>query len=94
MALVRSAGGIGVVGVYMTEDPGAANDPAKEGRYAFQYGTFFTKGQTMRTGQCPVARYNRHLRDLIVSGRAKPSFIVSHDLSLDEAPDAPTVRQA
>ncbi len=88
VALVRSTGGIGVVGVYMPEDPGAANALAKEGRYAFQYGTFFTKGQTMGTGQCPVARYNRHLRDLIVSGRARPSFIVSHELSLDEAPDA------
>jgi hypothetical protein len=36
-------------------------------------------------GECPVARYNRHLRDLIVAGRATPSFIVSHELSLEEA---------
>ena len=27
-----------------------------------------------------------HLRDLIIAGRARPSFIVSHRLSLDEAP--------
>lgn len=32
--------------------------------------------------------YNRYLRDLIISGKAKPSFVVSHDLSLDQAPDA------
>ena len=31
-------------------------------------------------------RYNRILRDLIIAGRAKPSFIVSHEMSLDEAP--------
>jgi glutathione-independent formaldehyde dehydrogenase len=31
-------------------------------------------------------RYNRHLRDLIITGRANPSFLVSHELSLDEAP--------
>ena len=39
----------------------------------------------MGTGQCPVKRYNRILRDLIVAGTARPSFIVSHELSLDEA---------
>ena len=33
-------------------------------------------------------KYNRYLRDLIISGRAKPSFVVSHNVSLDEAPDA------
>ena len=26
----------------------------------------------MRTGQCPVKRYNRELRDLIIAGRAIP----------------------
>lgn len=31
---------------------------------------------------------NRQLRDLIHAGRAKPSFIVSHELKLDQAPDA------
>lgn len=42
----------------------------------------------MGTGQCPVMRYNRQRRDLIIAGRATPSFIVSHELSLSEAPDA------
>ena len=36
----------------------------------------------------PSQKYNRSLRDLIISGRAKPSFVVSHNLSLDEAPAA------
>jgi len=40
------------------------------------------------TGQCPVKAYNRQLRDLIHAGRAKPSFIVSHELKLEQAPDA------
>ncbi|RBY87802.1 glutathione-independent formaldehyde dehydrogenase [Blastococcus sp. TF02A-30] len=83
--VVRSTGGIGVVGVYMPQDPGAATDLAKEGRIPFQYGQFFTKGQSMGTGQCPVKRYNRQLRDLIVTGRATPSFIVSHELGLEQA---------
>src|SRR5581483_8909098 len=84
--VVRTTGAIGVVAVYMPQDPGAVNDLAKDGRVAFDYGTFFTKGQRMGTGQCPVARYNRELRDLIVNGRAKPSFLVSHELPLEEAP--------
>jgi glutathione-independent formaldehyde dehydrogenase len=32
-------------------------------------------------------RYNRHLRDLIIAGRAQPSFLVSHELPLTEAAD-------
>jgi glutathione-independent formaldehyde dehydrogenase len=40
----------------------------------------------MGTGQCPVKRYNRLLRDLIVAGSAKPGWIVSHELSPAEAP--------
>ena len=84
---VRTTGGIGVVGVYVPQDPGAADDRAKEGRIGWRYGQFFTKGQRMGTGQCPVMRYNRRLRDLIVAGRATPSFLVSHELPLEAAPD-------
>ncbi|MGW3996860.1 glutathione-independent formaldehyde dehydrogenase [Amycolatopsis sp. NPDC004772] len=82
---VRSTGGIGVVGVYVPQDPGAATEGAKEGRIGFDYGTLFTKGQRMGTGQCPVKRYNRRLRDLIITGRANPSFLVSHELPLEQA---------
>ncbi|NAZ82966.1 alcohol dehydrogenase catalytic domain-containing protein [Kineococcus sp. R8] len=85
--VVRTTGGIGVVGVYMPSDPGAADEGAKEGRIGFDYGTFFTKGQSMGTGQAPVMRYNRQLRDLIVAGRARPGFIVSHELPLGQAPE-------
>jgi glutathione-independent formaldehyde dehydrogenase len=41
----------------------------------------------MGTGQAPVMRYNRRLRDLIIAGRAQPSFLVSHELPLDQAPE-------
>lgn len=85
--LVRSTGGIGVVGVYVPQDPGL-DDPEKADRIGWQYGTFFTKGQSMGTGQAPVKRYNRQLRDLILTGRATPSFIVSHEVPLTDAPDA------
>ncbi|WP_432489055.1 glutathione-independent formaldehyde dehydrogenase [Kineococcus sp. SYSU DK018] len=85
--VVRSTGGIGVVGVYVPQDPGAATEGAQQGRIGWDYGTFFTKGLSMGTGQAPVMRYNRQLRDLIIAGRANPSFIVSHELSLDQAPE-------
>ena len=39
-------------------------------------------------GRDPDERYNTQLRDLIISGRAKPSRIVSHRLPLSQAPAA------
>jgi glutathione-independent formaldehyde dehydrogenase len=84
--VVKPTGGIGVVGVYVPEDPGASNDLAKEGKLAFDYGTFFFKGQSMGTGQANVKHYNAALRDLITEGKATPGFLVSHELPLAEAP--------
>ena len=46
------------------------------------------KGLTIGTGQCNVKKYNRYLRDMIISGRADPSFVVSHEIGIDEAPKA------
>jgi glutathione-independent formaldehyde dehydrogenase len=85
---VRTTGGIGVVGVYLPQDPKAATEGAKEGRIGFDFGTLFQKGQRFGTGQCPVKRYNVALRDLIIAGQATPSLLVSHELPLAEAPDA------
>jgi glutathione-independent formaldehyde dehydrogenase len=85
---VRATGGIGVVGVYVPQDPKAATDGAKEGRIGFDFGTLFQKGQRVGTGQCPVKRYNAALRDLIVTGQATPSLLVSHELPLARAPEA------
>ncbi|WP_433874525.1 glutathione-independent formaldehyde dehydrogenase [Sinomonas atrocyanea] len=88
VGVVRATGHIGVVGVYVPEDPGAAYSLAKEGRIPFEYGQAFTKGISLAGGQCPVKKYNRELRDLITAGRAEPSWIVSHEVPLDEAVDA------
>ncbi|WP_261164153.1 glutathione-independent formaldehyde dehydrogenase [Microbacterium sp. Marseille-Q6965] len=86
--VVRATGRIGVVGVYVPEDPGAATPPAQEGRIGFDWGAAWEKGLAIATGQCPVKRYNEHLRDLIIRGRAHPGQIVSHEIGLDEAPEA------
>jgi len=77
--VVRATGRIGVVGVYNPEDPGAATEDARQGRYGFNYGLVFDKAISMGHGQCPVKRYNHQLRDLIIRGKARPSLIVSHE---------------
>ncbi|HEX3902526.1 MAG TPA: glutathione-independent formaldehyde dehydrogenase [Polyangia bacterium] len=86
--VVNPTGRIGIVGVYFPADPGGVDKDAKQGQFQLPLGAIFEKGLSIGTGQTPVKRYNAYLRDLIVAGRAKPSFIVSHRLSLEEAPAA------
>jgi glutathione-independent formaldehyde dehydrogenase len=85
---VRATGMLGVPGLYVPADPGGPNEQAKRGMLLVSVGRFFEKGLRMGTGQCNVKRYNRYLRDLIIAGRASPSFVVSHELPLDQAPVA------
>ncbi|MFE2917009.1 glutathione-independent formaldehyde dehydrogenase [Kitasatospora indigofera] len=88
---VRFCGDIGVVGVFLPEDPGggdAQGELEARGKVPIDFGMMWFKGQRMGTGQAPVKRYNRALRDLIAAGRAEPSFVVSHELGLDQAPEA------
>ncbi len=85
---VKPTGGIGVVGVFLPQDPGAKDELAKEGKLAFDFGNFWFKGQKIGTGQANVKHYNRQLANLIHAGKARPSTIISHELSLSEAPNA------
>ncbi|AQA16784.1 glutathione-independent formaldehyde dehydrogenase [Streptomyces samsunensis] len=85
---VRPTGRLGVPGLYVPSDPGAPDEHAKHGQLLVSIGRMFEKGQRMGTGQCNVKSYNRQLRDLIIAGRARPSFVVSHELPLDQAPQA------
>jgi glutathione-independent formaldehyde dehydrogenase len=86
--VVNATGRLGIVGVYFPEDPGGVDAAAKQGQLRLPWGQFFEKGLQIGMGQTPVKRYDAHLRDLIIAGRAKPSFIVSHRLTLDQAPEA------
>ena len=54
----------------------------------FDFGQFWMKGQRIATGQANVKAYNRQLCTLISAGKAHPSKIISHELSLNEAPEA------
>lgn len=84
----RATGRLGVVGLYVPSDPGAPTEEAANGRLLFDIGTFFEKGLKMGTGQADVKAHNRQLRDLIIAGRAEPSFVVSKRVPLEDAPDA------
>lgn len=85
---VRATGALGVPGLYLPADPGGVDEQAKQGRLVFEIGKLFEKGLRMGTGQANVKRYNRQLRDMIIAGRATPSFVVSNELPLDQAPMA------
>jgi glutathione-independent formaldehyde dehydrogenase len=85
---VRPTGSIGTVGLYLPSDPGAPNEDAAQGLLLFNVGKYFEKGLRMGSGQADAKAYARSLRDLIISGRAEPSFVVSKQLPLADAPDA------
>ena len=85
---VKFTGRIGAVGVFVPQDPNAKDKLQRRGQVAFDYGMFWFKGQTLGTGQCPVKAYNRFLSRLIEQDKVKPSWIVSHELPLDQAPEA------
>jgi glutathione-independent formaldehyde dehydrogenase len=85
---VRPTGALGVPGLYVPSDPGGVDEHARRGLLLVAIGTLFEKGLRVGTGQANVKRYNRQLRDLITDGRATPSFVVSHELPLEQAPAA------
>ncbi|KIF75683.1 aldehyde dehydrogenase [Streptomyces sp. 150FB] len=85
---VRPTGSIGTVGLYVPTDPGAPDQDSARGYLLFNIGKFFEKGLRMGTGQADAKRYAHQLRDMIIAGRAKPSFVVSQELPLMSAPDA------
>lgn len=85
---VRATGAIGTVGVWVPEDPQNASELMQQGKVAVDFGLFFQKGLRMGTGQANVKAYNRQLRDLIAADKVHPSLLVSHELGLEDAPDA------
>jgi glutathione-independent formaldehyde dehydrogenase len=85
---VRATGRLGVPGLYVPSDPGGPDEQAKQGMLLVAIGKAFEKGLSLGTGQTNVKKYNRQLRDLILAGRAQPSFVVSHELPLTQAPEA------
>ncbi|MGN6641694.1 MAG: zinc-dependent alcohol dehydrogenase [Verrucomicrobiota bacterium] len=50
-------------------------------------GSIMNRSLTIKTGQTHVQRYTRPVLERIEKGEIDPSFVVTHHLSLDEAPD-------
>ena len=53
----------------------------------FPVGSWMNRSITLKAGQCHVQRYTRPLLDRIERGEIDPSFVITHRLSLDQAPD-------
>jgi glutathione-independent formaldehyde dehydrogenase len=87
MSVVRASGGIGIPGLYVTEDPGAKEDAAKTGNLSIRIGLGWAKSHRFYTGQTPVLRYNRQLMQAILHDRLPIAKIVNATvISLAEAP--------
>ena len=52
------------------------------------FGSFVNRSLTMRTGQTHVQRFWHDLLNRIRNGEIDPSFVITHRISLDEAPAA------
>jgi threonine dehydrogenase-like Zn-dependent dehydrogenase len=71
----RNGGTVSVIGVY-----GGFIDK-------FPMGSFMNRSLTMRTGQCHVHRYMQPLLRRIEDGEIDPTFVITHRMRLDEAPE-------
>ncbi len=71
----RNGGTVSVIGVY-----GGMLDK-------FPMGAVVNRSLTIKAGQCHVHRYMRPLLDRIRNGEIDPSFVITHRMSLDEAPE-------
>ncbi len=80
MSVVRAAGGIGIPGLYVTEDPGSHDEAAKQGNLKMRFGLGWAKSHRFYTGQTPVLKYNRQLMQAILHDRL-PSRRSSTQLS-------------
>ena len=52
------------------------------------FGAAFNKGLTFKMGQTHVQAYSQKLLDFVDSGKIDPSFIITHQLPLESAPEA------
>ena len=83
----RAAGRIGIPGLYVTGDPGAADEAAQQGALSLRIGLGWAKSHYFYTGQCPVMRYNRGLMMAILHDRVSIARNVNATpIPLDQAP--------
>ncbi|WP_319552814.1 formaldehyde dehydrogenase, glutathione-independent [Vibrio sp.] len=87
MQVTRAGGSIGIPGLYVTDDPGAKDEAAKEGALSMRFGLGWAKSHSFHTGQCPVMKYHRGLMQSILFDKVKIADAVNVQMiSLDQAP--------
>jgi glutathione-independent formaldehyde dehydrogenase len=87
MSVTRAGGKLGIPGLYVTGDPGAPDEDAKQGTLKVRLGLGWAKSHMFTTGQCPVLRYNRRLMMSILHDKAHIAKAVNATvIPLDEAP--------
>jgi glutathione-independent formaldehyde dehydrogenase len=87
MDLTRAGGGLGIPGLYVTDDPGAKDESAKIGLLGIRIGLGWAKSHSFYTGQCPVLKYNRQLMQAILHDKIQIAKAVNAQIiSLEEAP--------
>jgi glutathione-independent formaldehyde dehydrogenase len=79
------AGKPGILGLYVTGDPGAADEAAQEGSLSIRIGLGWAKSHSFTTGQCPVMKYHHGLMQMILNDRAHIAEAVNATvISLEE----------
>ena len=87
MDITRAGGALGIPGLYVTGDPGAADEAAKTGSLSIRLGLGWAKSHAFTTGQCPVMRYNRQLMMAILYDRVQIAKAVNAEvIPLEDAP--------
>ena len=87
MAITRAGGAIGIPGLYVTGDPGAVDEAAKEGNLVIRIGLGWAKSHSFHTGQCPVMKYHRQLMTAILYDKIQIAKAVNVQvITLNEAP--------
>jgi glutathione-independent formaldehyde dehydrogenase len=87
MTITRAGGGVGIPGLYVTDDPGAKEQAAKTGNLSIRIGLGWAKSHTFATGQCPVMRYHRQLMQAILHDKIQIAKAVNvTTISLNKAP--------
>lgn len=87
MMVTRAGGAIGIPGLYVTGDPGAKDEAAKEGTLRIRIGLGWAKSHSFYTGQCPVMKYHRQLMNAILFDKIQIAKAVNVQvISLKDAP--------
>ncbi|WP_181274091.1 formaldehyde dehydrogenase, glutathione-independent [Brevibacterium oceani] len=87
MDITRAGGSLGIPGLYVTGDPGAPDEAAKEGSLSMRFGLGFAKSHVFVTGQCPVMKYNRGLMQAILHDKVSIAKNVNATpIRLEDAP--------